>query len=125
MDTIQLKYQEMYVFMDEPQLILCRDVADNKPVICVALVSYKDFEFPFLCAKISENQLQLYLDNVLDLRYVLVLPKMKKWYIMDLMSSKNNIITAYEASYEEYSDEQHLPDRGFYASMHTDDPSYN
>ncbi|WP_164633230.1 hypothetical protein [Rhodopseudomonas sp. WA056] len=106
------------VHLDEPQVVLLDHGFDAK-IIGVAIDKY-GYDYPFLGAEISFTQLQRYHREFVDLRYLFLMPKWKKWYIFDLgkMDAAGSIPLRI-ASQAEYTNEEHLPAAGFFARNHT------
>jgi hypothetical protein len=76
------KYVSTLVYLDEPQVVVL-DHGDDAKIIGVA-VERDGYDFPFLGAEISFSQWERYNRQFVDLRYLFLLPRWKRWYFFDL-----------------------------------------
>lgn len=107
------------VFLDEPQVVLLERNPDSK-IIGVA-IDKEGLKYPFLGAEISFAQWQRYRRQYVDLRYLFLMPRWKRWYIFDLASVQyDKRVTLTRAQKEDYKNEHYLPSHGFFARSHTE-----
>lgn len=106
------------VFVDEPQLILLERSPDAK--IISAAIDDSDYESPFLGAEINSSQWDRYRRGFLDLRYLFLYPRWKRWYLFDLADIEDNFIPLRLADASIYRNESYLPASGFFSRDHTD-----
>jgi hypothetical protein len=119
------KYISTLVYLDGPQVVMLDHGADAK-IIGVA-IDKKDYDNPFLGAEISFTQWERYNREFVDLHYLFLLPKWKRWYIFDLADKDEHHYVPLERAQEaDYRNSAHLPTQGgFWARSHTqDDPIF-
>jgi hypothetical protein len=113
------KYVATLVYLDEPQVIFLDRGADTK-IIAVA-IEMDGYEHPFLGSEISFTQWERYKRQFVDLRYLFLLPRWKKWYIFDLANiAPDKTVKLLRAEEAEYKNEEYLPAHGFFAREHTE-----
>ena len=113
------RFVQTYVYMDEPQVVLLDHGLDAK-IIAVA-IDKPGYELPFLGAEISFQQLQRYLREFVDLRFLLTFPAYEKWFIFDLAKmSPDKEVGLIAAEKEDYKNEEYLPSHRFFARNHTE-----
>jgi hypothetical protein len=113
------RYLSTLVYLDEPQIVLL-DHGDDAKIIGVAIDKDR-FELPFLGAEISSDQWERYRRQFVDLRYLFLLPRWKRWYIFDLADEgEDHQIPLQLADKNEYRNEEYLPSHGFFARDHTE-----
>jgi hypothetical protein len=116
------RYVSTLVYMDEPQVVLL-DHGDDAKIIGVA-IEKKGFEYPFLGAEVSFSQWERYRRQFVDLRYLFLLPKWRRWFIFDLAcQDADDMIPLQRAGPEDYRNNAYLPSHGFFARDHTEDES--
>jgi hypothetical protein len=115
------KYVSTLVNLDEPQVVML-DHGDDAKIIGVA-INKEGYDNPFLGAEISFTQWERYNRQFVDLHYLFLLPKWKRWYIFDLDAlDENNRIPLKRAQEADYRNEKYLPAQGlFWARSHTED----
>jgi hypothetical protein len=115
----QARFVGALVYLDEPQVVLLDHGADSK-IIGVA-IDKDGFNFPFLGAEISYSQWLRYKREFVDLRYLFLLPRWKRWYIFDLARMSNDqVIPLERADRADFKNEEFLPSHGFFARDHTE-----
>jgi hypothetical protein len=113
------KYAGTLVYLDEPQVIFL-DHGDDAKIIGVA-IEREGLTHGFLGAEIDFKQWERYRRQFVDLRYLFLLPRWKKWYLFDLADLKyDKTVSLVPAEEEVYRDEQYLPAHGFFAREHTE-----
>ena len=114
------KYVSTLVYLDEPQVVML-DRGDDAKIIGVA-IEKEGYDFPFLGAEISFTQWERYNRQFVDLRYLFLLPRWKRWYIFDLGDQdENDRVPLENAEKEDFKNEKYLPSHGFWARSHTED----
>jgi hypothetical protein len=114
------KYVSTLVYLDEPQVVLL-DHGNDAKIIGVA-IEKQDYDYPFLGAEISFSQWERYNRLFVDLRYLFLLPKWKRWYLFDLADQgDDDKIPLERAKAEDFKNEKYLPTHGFWARAHTED----
>jgi hypothetical protein len=115
------KYVSTLVLLDEPQVVML-DHGDDAKIIGVA-INKEGYENPFLGAEISFSQWERYNREFVDLHYLFLLPKWRRWYIFDLADlDENDRIPLERAQEADYRNEKYLPAQGlFWARSHTED----
>lgn len=106
------------VYVDEPQVILLERDADAK-VIAVA-IDKAGYRYPFLGAEISASQWDRYRRGFLDLRYLFLYPRWRRWYLFDLAEATNGLVPLRFAEPVDYRNEAYLPEAGFFSRDHTE-----
>ena len=86
---ISAQFEQVLWYGDGPQLVLLR-MTDKSFVLAVAIDRVCE-NFAFFGAKISRNQLEEYLSNRFDLRYVLSNPDRNKWFQFSLTGETSRI----------------------------------
>lgn len=105
--------------MDEPQVVVLNHGNDAK-IIGVA-IEKENFKYPFLGAEVSFNQWERYKREFVDLRYLFLLPRWRKWYIFDLAElDSHKKVPLIPAAKEDYQNEDFLPTHGFFSRNHTE-----
>jgi hypothetical protein len=102
------------------------DHGEDAKIIGVA-IDKEGYDNPFLGAEISFSQWVRYNRQFVDLHYLFLLPKWKRWYIFDLADQdENDRIPLERAQEADYRNEKYLPVQGlFWARSHThDDPVF-
>lgn len=113
------KFVGTLVYLDEPQVIFL-DHGDDAKIIGVA-IEREGLAHGFLGAEIDFKQWERYRRQFVDLRYLFLLPRWRKWYLLDLADLKDDkTIPIFRATEEVYRDEQYLPAHGFFAREHTE-----
>jgi hypothetical protein len=114
------KYVSTLVYLDEPQVVVL-DHGDDAKIIGVA-VERDGYDFPFLGAEISFSQWERYNRQFVDLRYLFLLPRWKRWYFFDLADQdENDKIPLERTKKPDLKNEKYLPSHGFWARGHTED----
>jgi hypothetical protein len=117
------EYVATLVYLDEPQVVLLNHGNDAK-IIGVA-IEKDGFEYPFLGAEVSFTQWERYRREFVDLRYLFLLPRWRKWYIFDLAKlDANKKIPIKQAEKQDYTNKAFLPSHGFFARDHTEPDEY-
>ncbi len=111
------KILETLVFYDTPQVMLLA-IGKDRYAISVAIESDVG-ELRHLAAEIDGKQLARYRKQHHDLLYLFKFPRWKKWYVFDLMKVTEETVSLLPADTSIYSDEDNLPDGGFFAREHT------
>lgn len=106
------------VFYDTPQVILL-SIREDRYAISVA-IDADNGELMHLAAEIDKRQLTRYLTQQHDLLYLFRFPKWKNWYVFNLMDANNDSVRLYPADKDLYSNDDNLPEPGFFAREHTD-----
>lgn len=86
------------------------------PYVCMAIPHDKS-EFAYLVVQVSEDLLEDYLSETVDLSYVFRHPKKNKYFVIYLNQDKNGRLVLNEISDVPTS---WLPEAGFFASSHTE-----
>ncbi|MFL9826937.1 hypothetical protein [Rhodoplanes sp. SY1] len=106
------------VYLDEPQVILL-DHGNDAKIIAVA-IERPDMVHPFFGAEISAAQWERYRREYVDLRYLFLHPRWRKWYFIDLgAADSDGNVPLKSATSEERQNESFLPSHGFFARAHT------
>jgi hypothetical protein len=114
------KYFSTLVYLDEPQVVMLDHGYDAK-IIGVA-IEKEGYDYPFLGAEISFNQWLRYTRKFVDLRYLFLVPKWKRWYFFDLgKQDEHDNIPLERADEADAKNEKYLPSHGFWARSHTED----
>jgi hypothetical protein len=114
------KYVSTLVYLDEPQVVLL-DHGDDAKIIGVA-IEKEGYDYPFLGAEISFSQLERYNREFVDLRYLFLLPRWRRWYLFDLGDQdEHDKIPLERAQKADFKNEKYLPSHGFFARSHTED----
>jgi hypothetical protein len=117
---LRARYVSTLVYMDEPQIVLL-DHGDDAKIVGVA-IEKKGHNYPFLGAEVSFSQWERYLRQFVDLRYLFLVPKWRRWFIFDLArQDANDMIPLRRAEKEEYTNSAYLPSHGFFARDHTEE----
>lgn len=104
--------------VDEPEVIYLQTLGSAR-IVAVASDLFAG-EFPFFGAEVSEDQWKRYLGEKVDLRYLLMYPKYKRWYEFDLNDSDSSGF--YRLTPTTYNAQRHsplIPESGFFARSHT------
>lgn len=105
---------ETLVYYDGPQVLLL-ETKERRKIIAVAFEK-EGYNYPFLGAEINEYQWEKYCNKQVDLRYLLVSPYWKNWYIIDLKYGPvKDTVELRKATKEEYKNEKFLPSAGCYS----------
>lgn len=113
------KYVCTLVYLDEPQVVFLDHGYDAK-IIGVA-IDKEGLTHGFLGAEISFHQWERYKRQFVDLRYLFLLPRWKRWYLFDLAELKDDeTVPIVHAKEEVYKKEEYLPAHGFFAREHTE-----
>lgn len=108
------------VYLDEPQVVLLEHGPDAR-IIGVA-IDKEGYDYGFLGAEISFNQLVNYLRELVDLRNLFLVPRYRSWYLFDLaLTNENQIVPLKRATKEDYQNEEFLPAPQFFARNHTEE----
>lgn len=107
------------IFFDEPQVILLK-TKQLSYIIAIAVHAQKNIH-PFYGAEISETQLREYLSEKYDLRYLMMRPVFKNWYMLDLGKMENDIVPLKRMQLTESIGKSFLPGKGIFAREHTED----
>ena len=114
------RFVSTLVYVDEPQVVLL-DHGDDAKIIGVAINNDK-YEYPFLGAEISYSQWERYRRQFVDLRYLFLLPKWRRWFIFDLAEQdEQGLIPLRRATNDERWLNAYLPAHGFFARDHTEE----
>ncbi len=114
------KYVSTLVYVDEPQVVML-DHGDDAKIIGVA-IEKEGYDYPFLGAEISFSQWQRYIRGFVDLRYLFLLPRWKRWYLFDLADQDDHDrIPLERADKADFKNEKYLPSHGFWARAHTEE----
>jgi hypothetical protein len=117
--NLEGEYVSTLVYLDAPQVVVLDHGYDSK-IIGVA-IEKEGFTYPFLGAEISVSQLQRYKREFVDLRYLFLLPRWRRWYLFDLAAmDENKRIKLKKADKADYSNNEYLPTHGFFARGHTE-----
>lgn len=112
------KFGGTLVRVDEPELVYLQTRGSAK-IIAVAVPDGVG-EYPFFGSEISDEQWSRYLREEVDLRYLILFPKYKRWYEFDLSSFLENREAALE--HITFDPERHaylVPEVSFFARSHT------
>jgi hypothetical protein len=113
------KYICTLVYLDEPQVVLL-DHGNDAKIIGVA-IEKDGLTHGFLGAEISFHQLERYKRQFVDLRYLFLLPRWKRWYLFDLANLQGDeTIPIVRAKEDVFKNEEYLPTHGFFAREHTE-----
>jgi hypothetical protein len=114
------KYVSTLVYLDEPQVVLLDHGYDAK-IVGVA-IDREGYDYPFLGAEISFSQWERYNRQFVDLRYLFLLPRWKRWYFFDLgAQDDDDLIPLERATQADVKNPKYLPNHGFWARAHTED----
>jgi hypothetical protein len=114
------KFVSLLIYLDEPQVVML-DHGDDAKIIGVA-IEKEGYEFPFLGAEISFSQWERYNRQFVDLRYLFLVPKWKRWYLFDLADQdENDMIPLERAEKADFKNKEYLPSHGFWARAHTEE----
>jgi hypothetical protein len=113
------RYVCTLVFLDEPQVVFL-DHGDDAKIIGVA-IDRGDMVHGFLGAEIDFKQWERYNRQFVDLRYLFLMPKHRRWYLFDLEElDASNDVPLVRAKEDVYRNEEYLPAHGFFAREHTE-----
>jgi hypothetical protein len=117
-------YVSTLVYLDEPQIVLL-DHGDDAKIIGVA-IEKEGYEYPFLGAEVSFSQWERYRRQFVDLRYLFLVPKWRRWFLFDLADlGEDKKIPLERAKQEDYRNNKFLPSHGFFSRDHTEpEPSF-
>lgn len=110
-----LTIEQTLIYVDGPQLVLGRDGRDMK-YVGLAIPS-EGYENKFLAVQVSDQLLEDYLAEHVDLRFVFKRPKRNKYYSFILEEVRRGAHPLIEI---EAIEDDWLPDSGFFASNHTE-----
>ncbi|UPT97838.1 hypothetical protein J4G48_0007090 [Bradyrhizobium barranii subsp. apii] len=113
------KYVGTLVYLDEPQVVFL-DHGDDAKIIGVA-IEREGLTLGFLGAEIDFKQWERYRRQFVDLRYLFLLPRWRKWYLFDLAQLKaDKTVPLTRAKEDVYRNQEYLPSHGFFAREHTE-----
>lgn len=115
--------EEILIYLDGPQLMLGKDGRDIK-YICLGIPNGENHS-SFIAVQITEQMLEDYFAEHIDLRFVFKRPKKNKYFTFNYDESVNG---KYQLKEAENIDEDWLPEAGFFARNHTEsieNTSYN
>ena len=114
------RYVSTLVNLDGPQVVML-DHGDDAKIIGVA-IDKEGYDYPFLGAEISFSQWERYNRQFVQLRYLFLVPRWKRWYIFDLADhDEKDRIPLERADKADYQNEKYLPSYGFWARSHTEE----
>ena len=112
------KFVGTLVYLDEPQVVFLDHGADAK-IIGVA-IDREGMTHGFLGAEISFHQWERYKRQFVDLRYLFLLPRWKRWFLFDLAEiDLDRMVPVTRATEDVYKNEDYLPSHHFFAREHT------
>lgn len=111
--TRKAKYGATLVYYDGPQLVYLTGYKSR--FVGVAVPSEANNKF--LVASVSSRHWKQYRDEAVDLRFLFTYPPKRSMYYAEINNFRSDIRLA---RFEEAIPESHLPDRGFFASEHTE-----
>jgi len=112
------RLEEVLVDFDGAQVILI--FSAKRPLIGVAIPSYKGLEYPFFCCAVKDKSFKKYFDGTADLRYVFRTAFRQKYFIVDLADDAESL-RLFSASKLEVENQDYWPDSGFFSRTHTSD----
>jgi hypothetical protein len=113
---------EVLIYLDGPQLMIGKDGRDIK-YICLGIPNGKNHSL-FIAVQVTEQMLEDYFSENVDLRFVFKRPKKNKYFIFNYDESVNG---KYPLTETDEIDEDWLPEAGFFARNHTEsieNPAY-
>jgi hypothetical protein len=114
------KFVSTLVYLNEPQVVVL-DHGDDAKIIGVA-INKEGYDYPFLGAEISFTQWERYNRQFVDLHYLFLVPKWRRWYIFDLANQdEHDRIPLERAQEADYRNKKYMPAQGFWARSHTED----
>jgi hypothetical protein len=114
------KFVSTLVYLNEPQVVVL-DHGDDAKIIGIA-INKEGYDYPFLGAEISFTQWERYNRQFVDLHYLFLVPKWRRWYIFDLAAQdEHDRIPLERAKEADYRNKKYLPSQGFWARSHTED----
>ena len=109
---IQLKFIEVIVFYDVPQVFIASDIFDAK-YVCMLYPCEEDLYYKYLSVRISENRLNLLKGNMIDLLSIYKTPEETNYFNVVVKDAEDIIAMPIDRSQvEDYM----LPDDGFYCN---------
>jgi hypothetical protein len=112
------KFVQVLEYMDGPQAVLLERSADQK-IVAVA-IQKAGFSYPFFGAQISSDQWERYRRGFVDLRYLFMYPRGKKWYFFDLANQQDGILSLEPVKKDEYIEKHYIPEIGFFSYDHSE-----
>lgn len=109
------------IFSDGPQVVLFRTQILTY-IIAIAVQDGKYLE-PFYGAEISETQLNEYLQEKYDLRYLMSRPIFKRWFMIDLGKMEGDSVKLVKMQLTPSIAKAFLPGKGIFAREHTEECS--
>jgi hypothetical protein len=117
---ISAHFEHVLWYGDGPQLVLLR-MTDKSFVLALAIDRVCE-NFAFFGAKVSRNQLEEYLSNRFDLRYLLSNPDRHRWFQFNLANDTSRIrLQTFE--FDRQAHDSFLPEQGVFAVDHTEEYS--
>lgn len=108
------------VYCDGPQLVIGED--GRKCKYLALAIAHPTSQYGFLAVQVTEEMLEDYLSESVDLRFVFKRPKRDKYFLFDLQVEKNGRYSLIELNRVE---DDWLPEAGFFARSHTEEEPVN
>ena len=105
-------------YMDGAQAVLLKR-SDDQKIVAVAINNAHQ-KYPFFGAEISFDQWERYRRGFVDLRFLFMFPKWKRWYTFDLAEINEKVVTLTPAIKDAQAEENYMPDAGFFAYDHSE-----
>ncbi|WP_417826462.1 hypothetical protein [Thalassospira povalilytica] len=112
------KIVSVLVYYDEPQVILLQG-KKNIHAIAVA-VNKEGMDYPFFCCEVYKKDWLKYKNQKADLYFLFENALSNKYYFFDLNKQINGNVELINATKDEKYDLEYWPERGFFASNHTE-----
>lgn len=110
-----LTIKRTLVYCDGPQLLLCED---GRKISYLGLaIPHAELIHGFLAVQVSDEMLEDYLAEAVDLRFVFKRPRRNKYFLFALEEDNRGRFTLRETAQVE---PEWLPDSGFFARSHTE-----
>lgn len=109
---IRLKFIEVIVFYEVPQIFIATDIFDTR-YLCLLYPHNEELCYKYLAVRISEKRLNLFKGNIIDLLSIYKTPEDNEYF--DVVVKEANDITAIPISTNQIQPFM-LPDDGFYCN---------
>ena len=109
---IRLKFIEVIVFYEVPQIFIATDIFDTR-YLCLLYPHNEELCYKYLAVRISEKRLNLFKGNIIDLLSIYKTPEDNEYF--DVVVKEANDITAIPISANQIQPFM-LPDDGFYCN---------
>jgi|SRR6185437_10549753 len=115
------KLVQVLEYVDGPQAVLL-EKSDDQKIVAVAInpIGEKTKKYPFFGAEISFDQWQRYRRDFVDLRFLFMFPRWRRWFEFDLADVTDKIVPLTVVQKDATAEQFYVPDAGFFASDHSE-----